>query len=46
MAKYYTAVTGVPSSEEHMRSVGRRIWNLTRAFNVREGFARKDDTLP
>jgi len=46
MAKYYTAVTGVQSSEAHMRSIGRRIWNLTRAFNVREGFARKDDTLP
>lgn len=46
MAKYYTALTGIESSEEHMREVGRRIWNLTRAFNVREGFSRKDDTLP
>ena len=24
----------------------RRIWNLTRMFNVREGFSRKDDTMP
>jgi aldehyde:ferredoxin oxidoreductase len=46
MAKYYSAVTGVDSSEEHLRQVGRRIWNLTRAFNVREGFTRKDDTMP
>jgi len=46
MAKYYTAVTGVPADEAHMRAVGRRIWNLTRAFNAREGFAKKDDTLP
>ncbi|OGS43411.1 MAG: hypothetical protein A3K76_02890 [Euryarchaeota archaeon RBG_13_57_23] len=46
MAKYYTAVTGVSSSEEHLRQVGRKIWNLTRAFNVREGFSRKDDTMP
>lgn len=46
MAKYYTAVTGVPSDEQSLRAAGRRIWNLTRAFNVREGFARKDDTLP
>ncbi len=46
MAKYYTAVTGIQSSEEHMREVGRRVWNLTRAFNVREGFSKKDDTLP
>ncbi len=46
MAKYYSAVTGVQSGEEHLRKVGRRIWNLTRAFNVREGFTRKDDTMP
>jgi aldehyde:ferredoxin oxidoreductase len=46
MALYYKAVTGMPSSEECMRLIGRRIWNLTRAFNAREGFSRKDDTLP
>ncbi len=46
MAKYYSAVTGLPSSEEELRKTGRRIWNLTRAFNFREGFDRKDDTLP
>jgi aldehyde:ferredoxin oxidoreductase len=26
--------------------VAQRVWNLTRLFNVREGFGRKDDTLP
>ena len=26
--------------------VGERIWNQIRAFNVREGFSRADDTLP
>ncbi|MEM2892047.1 MAG: aldehyde ferredoxin oxidoreductase family protein [Thermoplasmata archaeon] len=46
MAKYYTAVTGVKADEQHLRMVGRRNWNLVRAFNVREGFSRKDDTLP
>jgi aldehyde:ferredoxin oxidoreductase len=46
MAKYYSAVTGVESSEAHLREIGRRIWNLTRAFNAREGFTKKDDTLP
>jgi len=30
----------------YLRSVGERICNLERAFNVREGFRRKDDTLP
>jgi aldehyde:ferredoxin oxidoreductase len=46
MAKYYTAVTGVPADEGDLRSIGRRVWNLTRAFNAREGFTRKDDNLP
>jgi aldehyde:ferredoxin oxidoreductase len=26
--------------------VGERIYNLARAFNIREGFGKKDDTLP
>ena len=46
MAKYYTSVTGVPSNEQDLRTIGRRVWNMVRAFNVREGFSRKDDTLP
>jgi aldehyde:ferredoxin oxidoreductase len=46
MAMYYTAVTGVPADETHLRSIGKRVWNLTRAFNAREGFTRKDDYLP
>lgn len=46
MAKYYTAVTGAPADEESLRSIGKRVWNLTRAFNAREGFTRKDDNLP
>ncbi|HID16856.1 TPA: aldehyde:ferredoxin oxidoreductase, partial [Candidatus Bathyarchaeota archaeon] len=33
-------------SFEEFVKVGERIHNLTRAFNVREGFTRKDDTLP
>jgi aldehyde:ferredoxin oxidoreductase len=46
MAKYYTAVTGVPADEAYLRSIGKRVWNLTRAFNAREGFTKKDDNLP
>ncbi|MGD0795684.1 MAG: aldehyde ferredoxin oxidoreductase family protein [Dehalococcoidales bacterium] len=30
----------------YLNKVGERIFNLERAFNVREGFNRKDDTLP
>jgi aldehyde:ferredoxin oxidoreductase len=40
------AVTGGAYTEEEILRVGERINNLARAFNVREGFTRKDDTLP
>ncbi|MDS0277780.1 aldehyde ferredoxin oxidoreductase [Halomicroarcula sp. S1AR25-4] len=29
-----------------LRTVGERVWNLTRLFNVREGVSRADDELP
>jgi aldehyde:ferredoxin oxidoreductase len=29
-----------------LQRVGERIWNLTRLFNLREGFGRADDELP
>ncbi len=41
-----SAITGWSFSLEELRAVAQRIWNLTRLFNVREGFRRKDDTLP
>jgi len=28
------------------RLLGEKIYNLERCFNIREGFSRKDDTLP
>ena len=31
---------------EKVREVGTRIINIERAFNVKEGIRRKDDTLP
>ncbi len=41
-------VTGVPEFGEpgYMFAVGERIYNLERLYNLREGFTRKDDTLP
>ena len=33
-------------TEENVRIVGKRIWTLTRLFNLREGFSRKDDSMP
>ncbi|MFP4148739.1 MAG: aldehyde ferredoxin oxidoreductase C-terminal domain-containing protein, partial [Nitriliruptoraceae bacterium] len=33
-------------TEGGLRTVGERIWTLTRLFNVREGISRADDELP
>lgn len=40
------AVTGLTLTPEEVTQVGERINNLARAFNVREGFTRADDTFP
>ena len=45
-ASLLEAVTGLRYSPEEIQKVGERINNLARAFNVREGFTRADDTLP
>jgi aldehyde:ferredoxin oxidoreductase len=39
-------VTGLPFAPEEVTRVGERINNLARAFNVRDGFQRAEDTLP
>lgn len=45
-AKAIEAVLGLKLSPLEVRSIGTRIVNLERAFNVREGLTRSDDTLP
>ena len=42
------AATGIEAfaQREYLLEVGERIWNMERAFNIREGFGRKDDYLP
>jgi aldehyde:ferredoxin oxidoreductase len=40
------AVTGLSFTPDEITRVGERINNLARAFNVREGFTRADDTFP
>jgi aldehyde:ferredoxin oxidoreductase len=40
------AVTGLTLTPDEVYRVGERMNNLARAFNVREGFTRQDDTLP
>jgi aldehyde:ferredoxin oxidoreductase len=46
LAKYYTLVTGYEISPEELALAGERINNLGRLINIREGFSRKDDSLP
>ena len=46
MARMLSAATGVEFSEDSLMLAGRRIMNLEKAFNVREGATRKDDKLP
>ncbi len=42
----YTAITGRDSTLKEYLQVGERTICVQRAFNAREGFTRKDDTLP
>jgi len=46
MAELLTLVTGENWTEEEMAEVGERVINIARAFNQREGFGRKNDTIP
>lgn len=45
-AKLLKYATGIEFSEDDLLLIGERIWNLERLYNCREGFRRKDDTLP
>jgi aldehyde:ferredoxin oxidoreductase len=46
VATVLIAATGVPYTVEELLKAGERIHNLERVFNLRAGFAAKDDTLP
>lgn len=41
-----SALFGEDITTGELIAVGKRVWNLTRYFNCREGFSRDDDTLP
>ncbi|MEJ2100584.1 MAG: aldehyde ferredoxin oxidoreductase family protein [Desulfobacterales bacterium] len=45
-AEAISAATGWHLRPEELLLIAERIWNLTRLFNVREGFQKADDTLP
>lgn len=46
MAEMFETATGISITAEELRVACERIVNLEKAFNVREGATRKDDTLP
>ncbi len=45
-AAQYEAITGVPSSPEHLLKVGERVYNLERYYNNLAGFCEGSDYLP
>jgi aldehyde:ferredoxin oxidoreductase len=46
IARMLTAATGITFEPQDLHTIGERIWNLERLYNLREGFTYKDDTLP
>lgn len=40
------AITGWSINYDEFRKIHKRVWTFSRLFNCREGFRRKDDTLP
>ena len=46
IAKLYSAFTGIDTTPEEIMQAGERIFNVFKAFAVREGQSRKDDFLP
>ena len=46
ITRIIAAVTGWDFGVDEFRKIGERIYNLERAFNIREGLTRADDTLP
>lgn len=46
LAKLLSTCTGTEMTGDDLMRIGERIYNVERAFNIREGMGRKDDTLP
>jgi len=43
---FFKAVQGFVFKSKDILKLGERVWNIEKAFNVREGFGRMDDVLP
>ncbi len=46
LAELYTLVTGNKITGDQLQKAGERIYNLEKAYNVREGWIKKDDYPP
>jgi len=46
IAEGLTLATGIPFTEDDVKTIGERITNLMRAYNALHGITRKDDRLP
>jgi len=46
LAKLYSACTGWDTTPQEMMRLGERVFNLLKAYTVRQGLSRKDDYLP
>ncbi len=46
MAEVYSLLTGIPMDAKNLQLTGERILNLSKCFNIREGWKYGDDTLP
>ena len=46
VSRIYTLTTGIPMTAEELRTLGERVCNLKKAFNIREGWTKADDWLP
>ena len=46
IGKLYAAFSGINLSASELMLSGERAWNIIKMANVREGFTRKDDSIP
>ena len=46
LARILSAATGIDYTISSLQTIGERIWNLERLYNIREGIDGSQDTLP
>ena len=46
IAEVLTLATGIEFTEDSLKAIGERIYNLMRAYNAIHGITRADDRLP